>query len=100
MNLVSPKLDVPLKNARWDLYLPLDYEYRDFEGSMTHSSEVAAAVATSYTLADYTRQEVSARVINRDNFVSSLSNARSQLKAGNLKDFNGAFKQEIGRAHV
>ena len=99
VNLASPELDVPLKNARWDLYLPLDYEYRDFEGSMTHSSEVAAAVATSYTLADYTRQEQSARVVNRDNFVSSLSNARSQLKAGNFKDFNGALKQAAANSY-
>ncbi len=99
VNLASPELDVPLKNARWDLYLPLDYEYRDFEGSMTHSSEVAAAVATSYTLADYTRQEVSAQVANRGNFVSSLSNARSQLSAGNYKDFNGALKQAAANSY-
>lgn len=99
MNLASPELDVPLKNARWDLYLPLDYEYRDFEGSMTHGSEVAAAVATSYTLADYTRQEQTARVVNRDNFVSSLSNARSQLSVGNFKDFNGALKQAAANSY-
>ncbi len=99
VNLASPKLDVPLKNARWNLYLPLDYEYRDFEGSMTHGSEVAAAVASSYTLDDYTRQEVSARVLNRDNFVSSLSNARSQLSAGNYKDFNGTLKQAAANSY-
>ena len=99
MNLVSPKLDVPLKNARWDLYLPLDYEYRDFEGSMTHSGEVAAAVASSYTLADYTRQEVSARVASKASIVNSISNARSQLSSGNLKDFNETFKQAAANSY-
>ncbi len=25
-----PEFDVPLKNARWEVYLPPDYDYQDF----------------------------------------------------------------------
>ena len=32
-----------MKNARWDLYLPPDYDYSRFEGSMTRTSDADAA---------------------------------------------------------
>ncbi|HZI30913.1 MAG TPA: hypothetical protein VFF11_01160, partial [Candidatus Binatia bacterium] len=35
VGFVSPKFDVPLKNARWEMYLPPDYDYQDFQGTMT-----------------------------------------------------------------
>ena len=34
--LESPAVDVPLKNARWELYLPPDFDYGGFAGTMTH----------------------------------------------------------------
>src|SRR5207245_9610613 len=34
--LASPAFDVPVKNARWELYLPSDYGYGKFAGTMTH----------------------------------------------------------------
>ena len=45
VGFVSPKFDVPLKNARWEIYLPPDYDYQDFGGTMTR--ETAAAPAAS-----------------------------------------------------
>ena len=92
VNLQSPTLDVPFKNARWDLYLPPDYEYRDFDGSMTHEGEAAAALASTYTLADYSRQELNKRVASRSEVSSFLSNARVELSRGNLKGVNDNFK--------
>jgi hypothetical protein len=32
VSFASPSLDVPIKNARWEFYLPLAYEYRRFRG--------------------------------------------------------------------
>ena len=30
----KPRLDVPLKGAHWELFLPPDYQYSDFGGTM------------------------------------------------------------------
>ena len=43
VNLVSPTLDVPMKNARWELYLPPDYHYDQFTGTMTREAGVTLA---------------------------------------------------------
>jgi hypothetical protein len=37
VKLESPSLNVPLQDAQWQLHLPRDYKYSDFEGSMTHA---------------------------------------------------------------
>jgi hypothetical protein len=44
IGFASPKFDVPLKNARWEVYLPPDYNYQNFSGTMTR--EVAPAAET------------------------------------------------------
>jgi hypothetical protein len=43
VQLISPALDVPLKNARWELYLPPDYQYDEFTGTMTREAGVTVA---------------------------------------------------------
>ena len=37
IGFMSPKFDVPLKNARWEIYLPPDYAYQNFQGTMTRA---------------------------------------------------------------
>ena len=56
VNLISPLLNVPFNNARWDLYLPPDYDYQQFAGSMAHEAQAAPAVQ-SYSLSEYHAQE-------------------------------------------
>ena len=41
VDLASPALDVPVKNTRWELYLPPDYGYSRFGGTMTREAGAA-----------------------------------------------------------
>ncbi|HEY1490051.1 MAG TPA: hypothetical protein VGF90_03335, partial [Verrucomicrobiae bacterium] len=83
IGFTSPQFDVPLKNARWEVYLPPDFDYQKFSGTMTR--EVAPAVETassSFSILDYSRMEqvkkASAKVeVDRD-----VSEARRQLSEG------------------
>ena len=47
VEMIAPALDVPLKNANWELYLPPDYRYGNFEGSMTHATSEAPEIEPS-----------------------------------------------------
>jgi hypothetical protein len=93
MKLVSPTLDLPLKNAHWDLYLPPDYEYSKFAGSMTHEAD-SAPVVQVYSSRDYFQQEEAKKVAKKSEVMSFLSNARRSLSEGKLK---GA-SDELGQA--
>jgi hypothetical protein len=86
IGFASPQFDVPLKNVRWEVYLPPDYDYQKFSGTMTR--EVAPAIepaSSSFSILDYSRMEqekkASAKVeVNRD-----VSEARRQLSEGNTR---------------
>ncbi len=94
VKLESPKLDVPLKNARWDLYLPPDYDYTKFAGSMTH--EIAAEpMVQVYSSSDYYRQEQEKKVAKKSEVLSFLSSARRSLSEGKLKGANEGFNNAV-----
>ncbi|MBI5684855.1 MAG: hypothetical protein HZC54_07230 [Verrucomicrobia bacterium] len=82
--LVSPALDVPLKNARWSLYLPPDYSYSGFEGTMTHE-EVAAPLVQIFSLSEYQRAENEQAQARQEEVSLFLSSARSNLFQGKAK---------------
>jgi prepilin-type processing-associated H-X9-DG protein len=94
IGFASPQFDVPLKNGRWEVYLPPDYNYRDFSGTMTR--EVAPTVETassSFSILDYSRMEqvkkASAKVeVDRD-----VSEARRQLAEGNTRVATESFNR-------
>ncbi len=92
VGLISPKLDVPLKNARWDLYLPPDYDYANFRGSMAHSGESSPIVQT-YSLMEYRVQEAEKKASRRLEVRSVLSNVKSQLASGDTRALNNAYGQ-------
>jgi general secretion pathway protein G len=84
VNLISPRLNVPLNNARWDLYLPPDYDYQKFAGSMAHETQ-AAPVLQSYSLTEYRAQEAEQKQAKQAEASSFISNARLQLGNGNIR---------------
>ncbi len=90
VKLASPKLDVPLKNARWDLYLPPDYNYSAFAGSMAHEASEAPVVQV-YSSLEYRKQEDEKKVAKKSDLRSFLSSARSRLAEGKLKVANEEF---------
>jgi hypothetical protein len=88
VKLASPKLDVPLKDARWDVFLPADFRYDGFKGSMTYESAVAVPVAQDFTVAEYKRQEQAQEELSQAKATTIISNARRELAVGNISGGN------------
>jgi hypothetical protein len=94
IELISPKMDVPVKNARWELYLPPDYRYSDFRGTMTREEGAERIpMVVKYTLSEYEQQESAKRIANDQSTLSNLSSARYNLKKGNVKDAVDNYRQ-------
>ena len=83
--LVSPKFDLPMKNARWDLYLPPDYEYSRFEGSMNRTSDATLPVEQVYSLSEYNVQQKAQAEQSKSEWRYGLESARKDLQGGNLQ---------------
>jgi hypothetical protein len=94
IGFASPQFDVPLKNARWEVYLPPDYDYQNFSGTMTR--EVAPAPETSsssFSLLDYSRMEQSKKASARVEIDRDVNEARRQLAGGNTREANATFNR-------
>ncbi|HEY3912838.1 MAG TPA: hypothetical protein VGN61_00010, partial [Verrucomicrobiae bacterium] len=99
VNLTSPRLGVPLKNARWDLYLPADYDYRDFGGSMSHETAAAQAVQ-SYSFLEYRAQEAAKKQSREDDAESFASQVRTKMARRDYSGINNAdIQRNIGVAN-
>jgi hypothetical protein len=83
VELVSPRLDVPLKEARWELFLPPDYEYEDFRGTMNYEQADAVPMAREFTLAEYARQEIAKKETVQEQEVDALRQAKSEFENRN-----------------
>jgi hypothetical protein len=94
VELTAPRIDAPLAGARWQLFLPPDYHYDDFSGSMAHEVETALLEASSFSFLDYTSRESKNRAELAKEFKSEISQAQKKLSSGNLKaalaDYNRA----------
>jgi hypothetical protein len=101
VELASPKLDVPLKNARWDLYLPPDYDYAKFAGSMAHEAADAPTIQV-YSSLEYRKQEEGKKVAQKSELRGFLSSARRSLSEGKFKAANEEFNNaaRLNRAEI
>jgi type II secretory pathway pseudopilin PulG len=101
VSLVTPGLDIPLKNAQWNFYLPPDYRYDRFEGTMKPMLDQAQVAATPaqkmFSMTEYIQEEDNNRKMRDQDVVSSLSNARSQLKGGNNTDAYNYYQRAKGK---
>jgi len=84
LRLASPMFDVPVKNARWELYLPPDYDYSRFEGSMSRTADAATPLVQVYSLAEYNVQQRNVEQQKVAAAKSEIQDFRSNLKTGNL----------------
>jgi|GEM_PF-348564 len=89
--VASPKFDVPLKNARWELLLPPDYEYTDFAGTMGRDLSGAPVVTVNYSAREYSRQEARNKEVRDNDAKASLGNLRSLLSSGKLNEANNEW---------
>jgi len=90
--LQSPQFDVPVKNARWDVYLPPDYDYADFEGSMTKIAE-SAPVVQAFSVSGYLSQQYEKVAASKAGRKSELSNVESNLRGGNVREAVNRFSK-------
>lgn len=95
LGLISPALDVPFKNARWDLYLPKDYEFRNFSGTMVHDVEEVPMLEI-FSAAAYGMVEARNRAARLVGSSSSIRSVKEQLKRGNLREAGEALNQARG----
>jgi prepilin-type processing-associated H-X9-DG protein len=91
----SPALDVPLKNARWELYLPPDFDYSRFEGSMKHEKAAAGyagrlghwqTASAMFSMTDYAAVESRNKRSRTEQAQMAISNSSVQLRDNNLND--------------
>ena len=94
VNFISPKLDVPLKNARWELYLPPDYDYGKFAGTMMPAVE-SEPVVQVYSSTEYYRQEERKKDERQSEVKKFLSKARSGIASGKLKEATEELNQAV-----
>jgi hypothetical protein len=90
--LVSPGFDAPLKNARWEIYLPPDYDYKNFSGTM--SREIAAGAepgASNFSSLEYSQMEQANKSAMESEAQHEMSQAQRQLAAGDVRAANESF---------
>ncbi len=92
VRFVSPKFDVPLKNAHWEVYLPPDYDYQDFGGTMTRETAAAPEVSSrSFSILDYSRMEQVNKKQSEVEAQRDVSEARQELAIGNVRGASASF---------
>ncbi|MBI3418071.1 MAG: hypothetical protein HY043_22505 [Verrucomicrobia bacterium] len=82
VDLVSPRLDVPLKDARWEVFLPPDYRYDDFKGTMNYESAGLVPIAQDFTVAEYRWQESAQRANFATQATEFFKRTKSDLARG------------------
>ncbi|MBU6398727.1 MAG: hypothetical protein KGS61_00280 [Verrucomicrobia bacterium] len=90
--LESPALDVPMQNARWELYLPAGYRYSRFAGTVS-LDPAAAPVYTRFTRTEYSIAEDRNQGVRDRAMVRSLEAVRRTLSAGKLEEASKAYNQ-------
>ena len=101
IGFASPKFDVPLKNARWDVYLPPDYDYQNFSGTMTR--EIAPApetLSSSFSSLDYSLMEQAKKASAKVEVDRDVSEARRQLAGGNMREASATFHRAKTRLYA
>jgi len=96
LGFVSPKFDVPLRGAQWEVYLPPDYRYEDFAGTMTR--EVATTPSLwSFGLSEYLAMEKKGKAAYKAEVQKDVSRAQSNLSSGNVREAVGGYYRAKGR---
>jgi hypothetical protein len=84
---------VPLKNARWEIYLPPDYDYQDFKGTMTREAPVKAMSSWNFSLLEYSRMEQASKAQVQVEAQRDVAEAQRQLSSGNLREANVIYNR-------
>ena len=86
--LESPRLDIPLKEAHWEVFLPPDYNYDRFAGTMNYEGADYTAMVQDFTLAAYNRQENEQRQVADAEAAETLDKVRRGVAMGRFGGFS------------
>lgn len=99
LDLVSPKFDVPLKNIHWELYLPPNYTYSEFGGSMNIVvpdkvfEKSLSSFESRYSIDEYNRQESRNQKVVQSEVQLNLQTAQEKLAEGKIKEAVENYRQ-------
>lgn len=93
VQFLSPDFDVPVKNARWEFYLPPDFDYRNFAGSMSRETAAAQTLSSSFSLLEYSRMESDTKKIALADVRKDMSEAKRQLAGGNVREASASLNR-------
>jgi hypothetical protein len=83
-----------MKDARWDLYLPPDYDYGRFRGSMTYEPEaVERPSAYAFSFEDYAQVEGKRLLARKAQITRGIRKAQQELAQQKLKDASVVYEQ-------
>jgi hypothetical protein len=93
--LETPAFDAPVKNASWELYLPPDYAYARFGGSMLHTPPDLHARnrVLLFSMSEYVAEEAQKKSARSAAASAKLEGAKQKLALNDLKDANVAYQQ-------
>lgn len=98
VGFASPRFDVPLKNARWEIYLPPDFDYKNFQGTMTRElAPVPESATASFSILEYSRMEQESKSADKVELLRDVSEARRQLAGGNVREANANLDRAKSR---
>jgi prepilin-type processing-associated H-X9-DG protein len=104
IGFTSPQFDVPLKNARWEVYLPPNYDYQDLkQGTMTRETASAAQpqpLTASFSILDYSRMEQAKSSTAKVEAQREVTVARRQLAEGNVRDATANFNRAKAKSSI
>jgi hypothetical protein len=100
VGFISPKLDVPLKNARWELLLPPNYDYTDFSGTMAREVIPGKLSLSSFSLSDYTVRERDAKAAAIAEAKKSVSGAWGWLEKGDLRQASVEYNRVKAKSAI
>ena len=111
VELQTPQFNVPMQDAQWQLYLPDDYRYHDFKGSMTRTREQherhpvyrqntpvltpQSVDNARYEDSTYALQEEAKVEKEQQLFDNNIFNAEANFKTGNLEQANRFLNQAL-----
>jgi hypothetical protein len=101
VSFVSPKFDVPLKNARWELFLPPDFSYEDAPGTMSRETVAAAsttppATSASFSILEYSQMERASRESSQEELRKEVVEIKRKLASGNVREATATFNRAKG----
>ena len=114
VELQTPQFNVPMQDAQWQLYLPDDYRYHDFKGSMTRTRQLReqherhrgyqqntpaltpqSGDNARYEDSTYALQEEAKVEKEQQLFDNNIFNAEANFKTGNLEQANRFLNQAL-----